>query len=204
MTESHEAIDEFWRWFEAHLSDFTALTDSTGGFWDVALAALKRLDKHLWFEMSRPDDDDREFIVTAEGHKEAFPLVEALVARAPKIGGWQFIALKPPMGFDFETTYEGILFDPRAMWFLPLNSSSRPEELGLRIGVPNYTPALKRQAGNAVLVILDTALGERAAALDIQHVEVSALPPSPESEGYIELHELPNYIEWLKRRIRNA
>jgi len=204
MTESHEAIDEFWRWFQAHRLDFGAVTGTTDPFWAVAITELQRLDERLWFELSRPDDDDREFIVTAEGHEEVFPLAESIVARAPKVRGWQFIALKPPMGFDFVTTYEGIRFDPRTMWFLPLNSSSHSHDLGLRIGVPNYARAIKRQAENAVLVILDTALGERAAALDIQHIEVSALPKSSASENYIELHELPNYIEWRKRQSRNA
>ncbi len=204
MNESHEAIEEFWRWFQTHRSDFDALTDTDAPFWDVAVSQLQRLDEHLWFELSEPIGDFREFIVTAEGHEEAFPLADAIVARAPKISGWQFIALKPPMGFDFKTTYEGISFDPHSMWFLPLDSRSRPEDLGIRIGVPNFTPAIERQAQNAVLVILDTALGERAAALDIQFVDVSTLPDSPDSDGYIELCELPNYIEWRKRKHRNA
>jgi hypothetical protein len=108
------------------------------------------------------------------------------------------------MGFDFKTTYEGISFDPRSMWFLPLESSSCPQDLGLRIAVPNFAPAIKRQAQNAVLVILDTALGERAAALDIQFVEVSALSDSPDADGYIELYELPTYIEWRKRKLNNT
>jgi hypothetical protein len=93
------------------------------------------------------------------GYQEDFPLVKAIIACAPNIRGWSFIALKPPMGFDFTTNYEGILFDPSSMWFLPLVSNSRPQELGLRVGVPNLIPAIKRQAGNAVLVILDTAFG---------------------------------------------
>jgi hypothetical protein len=129
--------------------------------------------------------------------------VDAIVAHAPRIPGWQFIALKPPMGFDFTSTYEGIRFDPRAMWFLPLNSSSGEGDLGLRVGVPNLTPDIQRQASNAVAVILDTALGERAAALEIQHLEVFALPDSPASLGYRPLCELPGYIG-SRRRHRSA
>jgi hypothetical protein len=204
MNDSHQAIDQFWCWFQSHRSDFDALTDTNAPFWDIAVGQLQRLDEHLWFELSQPNGDAREFIVTAEGHEEVFPLADAIVDRAPKIPGWQFLALKPPMGFDFQTTYEGISFDPRSMWFLPLDSRSRPQDLGLRVGVPNLTPAVKRQAQNAVLVILDTALGERAAALDIQFLEVSTLPESPDSQGYIELCELPKYIEWRKRKHRNA
>jgi hypothetical protein len=203
MNECHEAIQEFWCWFQAHRAELDVLTDTAAPFWDVALGQLKQLDKHLWFELSKLSGDDREFIVTAEGHADIFQLVDALVAHAPRIPGWQFIALKPPMGFDFTTTYEGVRFDPRAMWFLPLNSSSGEGDLGLRVGVPNLTPDIQRQASNAVAVILDTALGERAAALDIQHLEVFALPGSPASCGYIPLYELPGYIA-SRRRPRSA
>jgi hypothetical protein len=164
---------------------------------------LKRVDRRLWFEVSEPDGGDREFIITAEGHTDAFPLVDTIVARAPRLAGWRFVALKPPMGFDFVTTYEAIRFDPRSMWFLPLQISSRPHDFGIRVGVPNFSDAIERQASNAVEVILDTALGERAAALYIQHVEVSNLPESPQAAGYIELYELPSYIEWRKRKSRS-
>jgi hypothetical protein len=108
------------------------------------------------------------------------------------------------MGFDFTTTYEGICFEPLVMWFLPLNSSARPEDLGLRIGVPNFTKAIERQAGNAVAVILETALGEREAAVNVQYIEVGGLPESPELKNYMILSELPSFIESRRRRNRNA
>ena len=74
---------------------------------------------------------------------------------------WQFIALKPAMGFDFVTNYEGVELDPKQMWFLPLKSASQPNDFALRVGVPNLLPEVQRQTSNGVLVILDTALGER-------------------------------------------
>jgi hypothetical protein len=200
MTSRIHAIQAFWNWFQEHLTDFDAMRDSDEPFWDVALSELQRVDKRLRFELSKPDGGARDYVVTAEGHIESFSAADALVAHAPLIPGWQFTALKPPMGFDFVTTYEGIRFDPATMWFRPLVSGSRPQDLGISIGVPDLTAAIQRQADNAILVILDTALGERAAALDIQHVEVSILPESPEAKGYIELHELPHYIDFQKRK----
>ncbi len=192
------AIDDFWLWFNEHSDNFDDLADAEDPFWDIAIGQLQRLYEHLWFELSCPNNGVREFIITAEGHEEGFPLVEAIVAGAPKLSRWQFIALKPPKGFDFKMTYEGITFDPRSMWFLPLEDHL--PNLGLRIGVPNYSPAVERQTHNAVLIILDTALGERVATLDIQHTEVSALPESPGTENYIGLCELPNFIECRKQR----
>jgi len=113
MSQQHESSEEFWLWFQAHQADFNVLTDTSDPFWDEAVSRLKRLDQRLWFEVSGPDGSDREFVITAEGHAAAFPFVDAIVAAAPHIPGWRFISLKPPMGFDFVTTYENIRFDPR-------------------------------------------------------------------------------------------
>lgn len=149
---------------------------------------------------ARTDTGAREFVITAEGNTEAFPIVDSIIGASPEHQQWEFVGLKPSMGFDFCTTYEGIKFDPRAMWFLPLQSESTPEFLGLRVGVPGYDPKNKRVTENAVLVVLDTALGERSAAEDVQHVEVASLPGNPENDGYIEMPDLPAYIAFVKRR----
>jgi hypothetical protein len=190
---------DFWRWFLDHQVEFNGLSKPDEPFWDLALEKLQEVDKRLWIELSDFATKPREFIVTAEGHTDAFPIAEALIHLAPIVDGWEFLALKPAMGFDFTTSYEGKLFDPRGMWFLPLQSPSRPNWLGIRIGIEDLESADERDARHAVLIILDTALGERSAALDIQHTEVSKLPARPESEGYIELPDLARYILWRNR-----
>jgi hypothetical protein len=197
-------VQNFWDWFQGRFNDFNDLTNTDQSFWNLAGRRLQRLNKHLRFELSEPDETDREFIVTAQGHIEAFPMADALIAHAPRLPGWEFIALKQPKGFDFTFTYEGIAFEPRTMWFGVLGRASRPHDIGLRIGLPNFASASERQSFNAVAIILETALGERAAALDIQHLDVSALPDRPDAKGWIELHKLPKYIEMLKRQKRNT
>ena len=109
--------------------------------------------------------------------------------------------LKPATGFQFTTNYEGTQFDPRQMWFLPLENESRPGDLGIQVAVPGLDGMDKTTAHNAVLVILDTGIGERSAALDLQYTAVTQLPPDPVSEGYIELPELADYIAWRKKRL---
>jgi len=200
MLDENDRIEEFWAWFATHKLEFSRLTLGEP-FWDIALEQIKKVDEHLWFELSRNSHPAREFIVTAEGHVSSFPVAEELVRLAPNIAGWAFIALKPPQGFRFTTTYEGTRFDPRQMWFLPLESESQPRDLGLRIAVPGLNCTDAGTAHSAVLVILDTGLGERSAALDLQHVEVTELPNAPESLGYIELPELADYIRWRKNRL---
>lgn len=204
MAGERDRIEEFWRWFATHNIEFSRLGNTDEPFWDLALERLKKVDEHFWFELSRERDPAREFIVTAEGHIASFPTAEELVRLAPSIEGWTFIALKPAQGFRFTTDYEGTRFDPRQMWFLPLESKSRPGDLGIRIAIPGLDGIDKTLAHTAVLVILDTGLGERSAALDLQYTEVTDVPADPASEGYIELPELADYIAWRKKRLRSS
>lgn len=200
MKESDDAIRDFWSWLQAHGAELTALVKPEEPFWDVVLRELRGVDERLGFELSEPDGDTREFVLTAQGEKDLFPLVDELVAKAPRMDGWTFVALKPPMGFDFATVYEGVRFRPLEMWFLPLENASLPHVVGLRIGIPDLQPDAKRRATAAVEMILRTGLGERSAATDIGPVLVASLPRNPKSEGYIELADLPAYIKWRKGR----
>ena len=203
METANIQIQAFWEWFADHHSEFNSLSNPDDQFWDLAVEQIKKVDSRLWIELSEAGKTVREFIVTAEGHAEAFPVAEKLVSLAPGVEGWVFVALKPPMGFTFTTRYEGTLFEPRQMWFLPLESPSKPQDLGLRVGIQGLESIDEKVACNAVLVILDTGLGERSASLDVQYIQVAELPPDPESLGYIELPELPDYITWRKRALRS-
>ena len=192
-------IVEFWAWFAQHASAL-ANSHSESAVRAELLAALQRVDPTLYFELGA-SAAGHELIVTAGGRRELFPLVEALIANAPSLVGWTFVALKPAMGVDFRTSYEGVVFDARSMWFLPLESQADRAALGVRIGVPDFERAPERITKNAICMILDTALGERAAAAELQHLEVAALPANPAEHGFIELAELADYVAWRKRKL---
>lgn len=198
-------IATFWKWFTQNHASLSALSSPDEPSWDLALVQLKHVHPALCFELSDPISNGpsagtREFVITAQGDANLFPLVDALIAAAPSLPSWTFVSLKPPTGFDFTTTYEGVPFDSKTMWFLPLNLTDRPTELGLKIGIPGLTKSMEAVAGNAIMIILETGLGERSAAADVHYVEYGELPDEPEKAGYIELPELPAYIAWRKRR----
>lgn len=63
------------------------------------------------------------------------------------------------------------------MWFLPLENASRPDDLGIQIALPGLECMDKTLAHTAVLVILDTGLGERSATLDLKYTEITDVAP---------------------------
>jgi hypothetical protein len=143
-----------------------------------------------------------ELIISAEGKKELFPLVEKVIAQAPQVAGWKFIALKPAMGFDFDHETEGKHLDPRKFWFQARSPKDAPGMLGLIIFIPGYDEADKTSTVNALFKILDTALGERLIGETIYYIDVGRLPADPEKEGYIKLVELQPYIDAYKKSQR--
>ena len=200
-SDNHIAIGQFWSWFEKHKAEIGLLIETSDPLWDRVLSKLQIINKGLWFEMSRPDGNDREFIITAESRTELFKLVETIASQAPELAGWQFVALKPPRGFAFKTNYEGISLNPKSMLFLPLEWSDAPEKVGLRIGVENFSESDRDSITNGVFVILETGLGERTFGADVHHVEVCLLPQESEAEGYFPLSNLTEYISWRKQKL---
>ena len=202
-TTEDKSEAQFWAWFSKRHDEYRSVDRSTNSedLLDRFQEQLHRYDDRLYFEISEPlKDGSNELIITAEGIRERFSKVEALVAAAPKIPEWTIIAFRPALGFEFVHEYGELKIDPRKLWFLPLIAKSAPSILGLRVGLPAFDEAAEDKIKNSVWIILDTGLGEQICAERIRHLEVVVLPEKPEEEGFIELPELPEYLAWTDKR----
>jgi len=202
MTEE----EKFWEWFKKNNSKYYFLNQildepKKEELLDDFLRHLHEYCNSLFFEIGGIPKEGQELIITAGGNKEYFAKAEQLVSKAPKIDEWEIKALKPPMGIDFVSRYEGVELNPNEIWFLPLDNEEDPKSLGLRICLENYDPKNEELYLNASYQLLDTILGERSAALDISYVEVDRLSQNPKKEGLIELSDLPQYIAWRKTKV---
>lgn len=196
----------FWKWFKENNSKyfyFNQITDENKKeqLLDKLLNHLHDYSDNLFFEIGGMPNEPQELIISAEGNKEYFDKVEKLVLEAPKIKDWEIIAFKPPRGSDFVTNYGGIKLNPQEIWFLPLDNHSNPRIFGLRIYMDNYNLQDEQNFLNASYQVLDTILGEKSNALDIQHIEVDKLPTEPEKQELIKLSELPKYLSWKKSKL---
>ncbi|HEY4196991.1 MAG TPA: hypothetical protein VGM63_15720 [Mucilaginibacter sp.] len=201
-----DKIVSFWKWFEEnnHAFLFTNEVDD-----DVKeqlltdfLSELHKYNDKLYFQIGGLPGNDQELIITAEGDAEQFESVEELIKNAPVIDNWIFIAFIQPSDDDNIINYEGIELTRSDLWFMPLDSKAKPSSIGIRICVPNYE-ILKTNdwLDNAVYKMLDTVLGEKSFALDIDYLEIGQLPESPEEKGMIELNDLPRFIAWKKKKL---
>ena len=129
--------ENFWKWFEKNRSRIEAYKPDDENTLDEILENLHKYNNSLAFEFSI-NREPNEFVITSEGDPEHFDSVIKLVSSAPDIEGWKIIAFKPALGFDLIADYEGVEYNPKEIWFLPLISQKLPKAIGLRIGIPNY------------------------------------------------------------------
>lgn len=175
-----DAIDSFWSHFRAHSGDAA-----------VSLEALHAIDPHLSLEVA-----PGELVISAEGHRDLFPLVERVVERAGTLAGWTIRALMPKLGFPEETTSNAYRVRVADAAFIPLENAQG--ELGLRLLVPGLRAEDAKDAHDALLRAIDRGLGERRFADSVAHTEIAPMPPS--RDECIPLIELDAYIDWRASR----
>jgi hypothetical protein len=92
---------EFWDWFLDNSSRYYFLNQVTDdakkeGLLNDLLQHLHNYSEGLYFEIGGSIDETQELIISAEGQQEYFDDVERLIAKAPIVPEWKFIAFKQP------------------------------------------------------------------------------------------------------------
>jgi hypothetical protein len=195
MTKA-EPTAAFWSLFAKRADALTRISTADDPVYDELLAQLQAIDAGLFFEFSAVPGSS-ELIITAEGDGSLFPLVDAVVAAAPRIDGWRFFALKPKLGFPESVVWEGYEVKIADVVFDPL-SADESDDLGLRLLVPGLADGDIDKAHNGLLRAIDHGLGERAFAEAVQHTEVA--PLEEPADVYIALTDLESFIEWRRKR----
>ncbi len=200
MSKAHE----FWDWFLANNARYLFIHEVEPALQQKFLAELAdklhEYNGNLFFLVGGTPNEDMELVITAEGNRKYFDLVESLVEAAPQIPRWKILAFKPPMGCDFKIDYQGYTFDPAQIWFLALENPADPSEIGIQVCYNDYKQERENEFLGGTFLILDIVLGERSATLDLHHIEVGPLPENPEDEGFLKLCDLHKYIRWKKEQ----
>ena len=205
LTEK-EKISQFWDWFQKNNKSYLFLNqvDSISvkdDLLDKFLEKLHQYNDKLFFEIGgHPDDENVELIISAEGNVEYFEKVEHLVNSAPKIKHWQVIAFKPPMGKGFKTNYHDKDFDPSKIIFIPLNNEDNPNLIGLQVCYPDFNEEESETFVNGTYLVIDTLIGERSCALDINYLEVTITPSNIKDYNFMHLEDLQEFINNKKQQ----
>lgn len=207
-----QRVKEFWNWFEKNHDSYSSFnkryTFNREEAEELLLAslikALQKYSKGLFAEISS-DDEKQELIITAQGNKEFFADAYALVESAPSIGSWEFLALKPAIGLDFNFKMADVTINPDEILFMPLEADEYPDDVAIRLYHKSYTQE-EGATRNAVIVGLYAALnmflGEKSTTLDFQYIDFDDMP-HPKEQTF-PFSELKDYIAYKKGQRANA
>src|SRR3990172_2505765 len=142
----------FWQWFEENADSLAAIKSGKDPIIQKLGRELRKVHSHLNFEMGLGDNNELEFIVSANGIKSVFPIVEQLVACAPTLPNWKIIAFRQPKGSVSEIRYENFLLKTEDVWF---SYKHRMKKVDLTIYIRDLSPRNAEQAIGASFILLD-------------------------------------------------
>jgi hypothetical protein len=182
----------FWKWFEDHVDSLAAVRSGDDPILQKLDRELRKVHPNLDFEMGLGDNDELEFIVSANGIKSVFPVVEQLIACAPTIPNWKMIAFRQPKGEVPEILYQNFLLKAEDVWF---SYKQRLDKVvDLTIYIRSLSPNNAEQAIGASFILLDSALGEYVVATRIGLIEHKPLPENPAARGFQPLSEVSTIL----------
>jgi len=166
----------FWQWFEKNSAKLMKFESDRDATFDELTDQLRQVHPDLTFEFGPIINGKREFVVSADGIRDAFPAVKSLVDAAPSLEEWIIIPFRPPKGTEFIIQIGDYSLGAEDIWF-----SYEPD--GDRIGLILYIKGLSVEnedvAAQASFILLDGALGEYAVEEKIGFIERIALPDDP-------------------------
>ncbi len=171
---------KFWAWFGRNTERLFHFESDQEAIFDELGAALEKVHVGLTFEVGPVQDGKREFIVSADGIRELFPAVRALVAAAPDLPQWVIIPFRPPKDLSFSIDMGGTTLLPTDIWF-----SAEPdgERVGLHLFIRGLNEANSDLLGGASFILLDNALGEYVVETRVGFIERLPLPDEPQAFG---------------------
>ncbi|MEP2279519.1 hypothetical protein [Maribacter sp.] len=193
----------FWSWFKINQNNYLFLSDvdeeEKENLLNIFIEELQKFNEHLYFEIGgHPDDEKVELIISAEGNTDVFPAVEDLTTVAPSFKNWDIIAFKPPMGKGFELEFHGIKFNPETIIYVPLHSKTNPNSIGINVYYPDFIESEKEVYLTGTFLMLDTILGEKSSALDIDYVDILKTPEDITEYNFGHLSDIAEFVKEKK------
>ena len=186
--------DNFWKWFSSNESTLYDFDKNQEAIFNSLSIELHKVNPNLTFEFSPKIDGHREFVISADGIRDAFPAVEALYAKAPVLPRWKFIKFRQRHD-PSDITYGGITIEARKVRVLIVREDQRAK---LTIYVQGYSQAQHKAYAPIVFLLLDQALGEYDVETNVGQIQIKSVTDAPTNT--CTLAELPKNFDALLNR----
>lgn len=188
----------FWDWFIKNQDKIFEFEKNQDAVFDELTSRMEKVNKNLTFEFSSVREDGRrDFIISADGIKSAFPAVEALYSQVPKLEKWNVIKFRPRRTISDSLTLNNKTIYTKDISFLIVKDEV-PNKLGILMFFVDYSESERDYFGQISFLLLDEALGEYDVETKVGVIASfstesayykSALPLSQLSEDFDIIHK---------------
>ena len=182
--------EAFWEWFRANEVRLFDFEQDQEKIFDELSRELKKINPDLVFEFG-PKNEKREFTVSADGIKEAFPAVIALVDKAPVLERWIIQKFRQRGKPDARIEINGEKLSADQYKFTIERDG---EKVGITLYVDGYDPARRNLFSKVGFIFLDNCLGEYDVETKVGFVEIK---PASDPSSLLKqpLSELPKTFD---------
>lgn len=169
----------FWAWVAAHVDELKAVKNGREPVTEQLTAALEKIEPGLVFELG-VGRDPFELIISADGKKELFPVVQRLVAAAPPLAGTRVIAFRPRKDIEsFSMQVREQRLSGKNLWFVAGEDPARKGLLGVDVFVEGMRTENEEPLRTAAFMMVEAAVGELDLETRIGALEFKPAPAQP-------------------------
>ena len=187
----------FWNWFVANEPRIFNFESNQEVVFAELTKELNRVNSSLTFEFGPVENSKREFVISAAGIRSAFPAVEALYNKAPRLPRWVWVKFRPRRFPLHDLTYGGKEVRAEDVRYLLAKDG---DKVGIVMFFGGYKDSEKVTFGQIGYLFLDEALGEYTVETQVGFVEFQ----SRESKYFGRSHplrELPgDFDDYVEQR----
>jgi len=153
---------EFWAWFLTEPATWAVPGDD---FDEEELMPLyDKLEEHfpeLTPNVSWQPDEHWEIEFCAKLNPSMAPLIRKIVAEAPALESWRFVAFGPPLGFSpLYVAHLGLLWEQMPVDEILVERRPHGPTVALTVYLPDYDDSLREGFDTAVRLLLEAGMGE--------------------------------------------
>jgi hypothetical protein len=181
----------FWNWFQKNEDGLFDFEKNQEQIFDRLSTELHKIDPNLTFEFGPKENGRREFTISADGIRKAFPAVEKLFASAPPLPRWKiqkFRQRREPSNISFRGV-RVVASDVK------VSAMRQGEKADITVFMPEYSEAARETYIGIAFLLLDQALGEYDVETRVGEIRVEDAAKAPPKAYSIK--ELPMRFDQL-------
>lgn len=187
----------FWDWFTEKSDKLFFFELYQEKLLPETLVQIQTIHPDLVFEIGPEIDGKRDFIVSANGLKEAFPAVIELVRSAPQFDSWNIIPFRQRKpDFDMEVEIEDVVLSPDDIVF---DYDYDDNKVNLNVYVEDIDSEDSR-VYHIVFILLDNIIGEYDVEMKIGRIDIYTLDENKSTSHLHPLSDLPRIVDNLGKK----